>query len=61
MKKETHKGDLTITKENQNDYKNTTHITGNLFLEENATFTAPKLEKSGSVYVRENATFTALK
>jgi hypothetical protein len=55
-----HHGDLVITKENQNNYKDITEVLGSVDVREGATFTAPALvEVSGYVDVREGATFTA--
>ncbi|WP_298118067.1 hypothetical protein [Flavobacterium sp.] len=52
-------GNLTITKENQENYKDVIEVSGYVDVQEGATFTAPVLAKSGSVYVRQGATFTA--
>jgi hypothetical protein len=54
-----HLGDLIITKENCKTFKKLTEVSGSVYVQEGATFTAPALTKSGSVYVQEGATFTA--
>ena len=55
----THTGDLIIKKENKVDYSDLVEVSGSVYVQEGATFTAPALAKSGSVYVQEGATFTA--
>ena len=49
MKKATHKGDLIITTKNENDFKNLVEVSGSVYVRENATFTAPKLEISKNI------------
>jgi hypothetical protein len=52
-------GDLTITRENANEYSDVAEVAGSVGVSENAKFSAPVLAKVGSVYVRENAKFSA--
>jgi heme oxygenase len=52
-------GDLTVTLENQHNFKNLTEVSGYIDVQEGATLTAPALTKSGSIYVRQGATLTA--
>ena len=40
-----YQGNIIITKENQKDFKNLTEVSGSIYVSENATLTAPKLEK----------------
>ena len=55
-------GNLTIIKENQDNYKELTEVSGSIYFRENATLSAPKLtEVSGGIYVEENATLSAPK
>ena len=49
-------GDLTITKENQNDFKDVTEVTGNIDIRPNATADFPALQTSSYIYISENAT-----
>ena len=45
-------GNLIITKENQNNYKELVEVSGSINVRENVTLTLPKLvEVSGSIYV----------
>ena len=57
----TYTGNLVITKENYNNFKELVEVSGSIDVRENATLTAPKLEKSGYIYVMKNATLTAPK
>jgi hypothetical protein len=52
-------GDLTVTKENQHNFKNLTEVSGSIYVQEGATLSAPALTKSGSIYVQEGATLSA--
>ena len=55
-------GNLIITKENQDNNKELTEVSGSIYFRENATLSAPKLtEVSGGIYVEENATLSAPK
>lgn len=49
MDNKQHIEDLIITKENQNNYKNLTEVSGSINVSKNAKLIAPKLEKSGSI------------
>jgi len=60
MKPRKIQGNLIITVENQNEYKDITEVSSSIYVSENATLTAPALtEVSGYIDVRANATLTA--
>ena len=53
--KKTHKGDLIITPENQNNFKDVTEVSGYIDISENAQADFPALQTSGNIYISENA------
>ena len=54
-----HQGDLIVTTDNQDNFKDITEVSDYIYVSENATFQADNLKKSGYIYVSENATFQA--
>jgi len=59
VNKMVHNGDLIVTVDNQNSFKNLTEVSGSIYVYQGATLTAPALTKSGYIYVQKGATLTA--
>jgi len=51
-----YQGNLIITKENQEQFKDIKSVKGNIDIREGATLNAPLLKESGNIHIREGAT-----